>query len=229
MEEQVKSIFSTISKRYEFANSVLSFGRDRYWRQMTVEKLALKGGEKVLDVCTGTGEMAFLLSEKLRKGGEVVGVDFCEEMLQSAQEKARKIGRKNLFFKKANALNLPFSSGSFDAVTIAFGLRNLTDRKKGLKELRRILKSQGKLAVLDFSPPSSGVTGKIHQFYLKKIVPLLGGLVTGKKEAYSYLAASIENFPSSEELKKIILASGFSSVSVYKFTFGAVSLHLALV
>lgn len=229
MEEKVKLIFSNISGRYELANSVLSFSRDRYWRRMTVDKLSLKGKEKVLDVCTGTGDLAFLLSERLQKGGEVVGIDFCQEMLQIAEERARNDGRKNLYFKKANALNLPFSSGSFDVVTIAFGLRNLTDRGKGLREFRRVLKKEGKLAVLEFSPPSKGLRGKVHLYYLKKVIPFLGGLVTGERKAYSYLAASIENFPPPEELKSMILSSGFSSVSVHTFTFGAVSLHLAKV
>lgn len=229
MEEQVKSIFSNISGRYELANTVLSFGRDKHWRRVTVEKLSLEGSERVLDICTGTGDLAFLLSEKLDKGGEVIGVDFCQEMLQIAEERVKKAGKKNIFFEKANALKLPFSSESFDVATIAFGLRNLSDRRKGLEEFRRVLKSQGRLAVLEFSPPSKGLKGKAHQFYLKKVIPFLGFLVTGEKEAYSYLATSIEEFPSPEELRLMILSSGFSSVSVYSFTSGAVSLHLARV
>lgn len=229
MEDQVKSIFSSISGRYELTNSILSFGQDRHWRRVTVDKLSLVGKEKVLDVCTGTGDLAFLLSERVKKGGEVVGVDFCQEMLRMAEERVQKSGKKNLFFKKANALDLPFSSESFDVVTIAFGLRNLTDREKGLREFRRVLKNGGKLAILEFSPPSKGLKGKLHLYYLKKIIPFLGGLVTGERDAYSYLAASIEAFPTPEELASMILSSGFSSVSVHIFTFGAVSLHLAKV
>jgi len=229
MEEQVKSIFSNISRRYELANVVLSFGRDRYWRRKTVEMLSLEGGEKILDVCTGTGELAFLLAEKLDREGQVTAVDFCQEMLEIAEERARKEKKENLEFKKANALNLPFSSSSFDALTIAFGFRNLTDRERGLKEFRRVLKKGGKLAILEFSPPSKGLKGKVHSFYLSKIVPLLGSLVSGERDAYNYLASSIRDFPSPEELKTMILSNGFSEVSVFSFTLGAVSLHLARV
>jgi len=229
MEEKVKSIFSNISRRYELANVVLSFGRDRYWRRKTVEMLSLEGGEKILDVCTGTGELAFLLAEKLNRGGQVTGVDFCQEMLEIAEERARKEKKENLEFKKANALNLPFSSSSFDALTIAFGFRNLSQRERGLKEFRRVLKKGGKLAILEFSPPSEGLKGKVHVFYLSKIVPLLGSLVSGERDAYEYLSSSIRDFPSPEDLKAMILSNGFSEVSVFSFTWGAVSLHLARV
>lgn len=229
MEEQVKSIFSSISSRYELANTLLSFGRDRFWRRKTVEMLSLEGDEKVLDVCAGTGNLAFSLAERLDRGGRVIGVDFCQEMLGIAAERVRKEKRKNLEFKKANALSLPFPSAYFDVVTIAFGLRNLTDREKGLKEFKRVLKKGGKLAVLEFSPPLAGLKGKAHRFYLNKIVPFLGGLVSGEREAYAYLASSIMEFPLPDELSLMILSCGFSQVSVCTLTFGAVSLHLAKV
>ncbi len=221
----VNSMFGRIARRYDIANRLLSGGRDIAWRRR-LTAVVLRGGPRdVLDLATGSGDVAFALGTAM-PGARVVGADFCAPMLAEAErKKASAPGlHSNVSFQAADALALPFPSASFDAVTIAFGLRNLEDRARGLAEMRRVLRPGGRLHVLEFSQPEPWFRG-IYLFYLRRVLPVLAGIVTGDRAAYVYLNDSIEKFPGRAALAAKIRAAGFTGVSSKALTFGIVALH----
>jgi demethylmenaquinone methyltransferase/2-methoxy-6-polyprenyl-1,4-benzoquinol methylase len=198
-------MFARIAGRYDLANRILSAGVDRRWRRRLVSAVRSAGGRMILDVATGSGDVAFALARALPSDTLIQGVDFCAPMLDEARRKqqANGVAPSRLTFATADALALPFADATFDALTIAFGLRNLADRPKGLAEFRRVLKPGGKLVVLEFSQ-------------------------TGEPEAYHYLARTIGAFPDRKTLSGEILAAGFSSVQAAPLTFGISALHEAV-
>ena len=213
-------MFGAIARRYDLANHTLSCGIDFYWRNRAANMVASWCPSKVLDLATGTDDLALALQKKLPKV-EVIGVDFLPEMVELAQ---RKGVRQTIV---ADAMKLPFPDGSFDCVTIAFGLRNMEDWKGALVEMSRVLGRGGHLLVLEFSLPTTPIVRAIYRFYLHNCLPLVGSFLTGKKSAYDYLGDSIEEFPSGHAMIDLIQASGFARAKLQPLTSGIATMYIA--
>jgi demethylmenaquinone methyltransferase/2-methoxy-6-polyprenyl-1,4-benzoquinol methylase len=213
-------MFGSIARRYDLANHLLSCGVDFYWRQRAAEMVASWRPEKIVDLATGTGDLALALQRKL-PNAEVMGVDFLPEMLELAR---RKGVRQTLL---ADAMQLPFADASFDCVTIAFGLRNMEDWRRALTEMSRVLWKNGHLLVLEFSLPTAPVLRAIYRFYLHRCLPMLGSVLTGKKNAYDYLGDSIEEFPTGSAMTDLIEASGFRRATLQPLSCGIATIYTA--
>lgn len=230
----VNSMFSRIARRYDLANRVLSFGVDCGWRRRLVNAVHRSHPRDVLDLATGSGDVAFELSDDLPSEVRITGMDFCQPMLDEAVKKQRAAAEAadvapytNIVFRQGDGLALPLPNASYDAATISFGLRNMADRHRSLQELHRILRPGGRLLVLEFSQPQRWFR-PFYFFYLRRILPALAGFVTGDRAAYVYLNETIEQFPGHEALAAEIRAAGFSRVTVQRMTFGIVALHEAV-
>ena len=225
----VNSMFGRIAHRYDLANRVLSGGIDIYWRSRLVAAVRRARPRNVLDLATGSGDVAFALARALRPEVGVFGLDFCEPMLERAEtRKARRPGRySRVQFLFGDALNIPVEEASVDAVTIAFGLRNISDRARCLAEIRRVLRHEGSLFILEFSQPWRLVR-PVYGLYLRRVLPRLAGLLTGNRAAYEYLGDTIGEFPGRPALSQEISAAGFSNVEAKPMTMGVVALHSAL-
>jgi demethylmenaquinone methyltransferase/2-methoxy-6-polyprenyl-1,4-benzoquinol methylase len=222
----VNSMFGRIARRYDLANLLLCGGIDTWWRRQLVAAVRRSNPRNVLDLATGSGDVAFALSRGLPSQTEILGVDFCEPMLDEAEaKKTAAAGRfANVAFLTGDGLALPLPDNSYDAVCISFGLRNLADRARGLSEMRRILRPDGHLFVLEFSQPYAWFR-PVYYFYLRRILPTIAGIVTGDREAYVYLNNTIGEFPDRVALAREITAAGFSNVLCRPMTFGVVALH----
>jgi len=220
---RVREMFSGIAKRYDLLNHLLSGNVDKRWRRIVATRVREKlssSGARVLDVACGTGDLSLTLFEST--GARVFGTDFCRPMLEIA---ADKIPRE-IPLIEGDALNLPFRDGSFEAVTIAFGLRNLASVEGGLAELRRVLKPGGWVAVLEFSRPANAMLRPVFGLYFTKVLPLMGGLISGSPMAYSYLPASVQKFPDQQELSLLMQRAGFEQVQFENLTGGIAALHM---
>lgn len=220
-------MFGRIARRYDLANRMLSGGIDIWWRWRTVAAVRRGAPTDVLDLATGSGDVAFALARGLKPGTRITGMDFCQPMLDEAVKKKNAVtdGRfQHVAFAQGDGLALPLPDASFDAVTISFGLRNMADRHKSLGEMRRVLRPGGRMFVLEFSQPHPWFR-PFYFFYLRHVLPPLAGWVTGDRSAYEYLNNTIEQFPGRPELSTEILAAGFKSVSATAMTFGIVALH----
>jgi demethylmenaquinone methyltransferase / 2-methoxy-6-polyprenyl-1,4-benzoquinol methylase len=213
-------MFGAIARRYDLANHTLSCGTDFYWRKCAADIVANWRPGKIVDLATGTGDLALALQKKL-PNAEVTGVDFVPEMLELAQ---RKGVRQTIL---ADAMQLPFSDGSFDCVTIAFGLRNMENWGGALAEMSRVLGRDGHLLVLEFSLPTRSIARAIYRLYLHRCLPLLGSLLTRKKSAYDYLGDSIEEFPSGRAMLDLIEASGFRHATLQPLSYGIATIYTA--
>jgi demethylmenaquinone methyltransferase / 2-methoxy-6-polyprenyl-1,4-benzoquinol methylase len=225
----VNSMFGRIARRYDVANLLLSCGIDSVWRRRLVRDVkALEPGE-VLDLATGSGDVAFALSRNLTNDTQITGMDFCQPMLDQAEAK-KALGRgrtyENVTFRQGDGLALPLPDECVDVITIAFGLRNLADRDRGLREMRRALRPGGSLFVLEFSQPQAWIR-PLYYFYLRHILPRAAGLVTGDRAAYEYLNDTIAEFPDRATFSTEITNAGFSSVRATPLTFGVVAIHQA--
>ena len=220
---RVRDMFATIARRYDLLNHLLSANVDKRWRRIVANRICGKiklNGARILDVACGTGDLAATLFEAT--GVEVVATDFCRPMLEIA---ANKIGH-DVTLIESDALRLPFKDGSFDAVTIGFGLRNLANVQAGLAELGRVLQSGGWLAVLEFSRPSNVAVRAVFGTYFTRILPMMGGIVSGSRSAYTYLPESVKRFPDQRELLATMEQAGFEDVSFENLTGGIAALHL---
>jgi demethylmenaquinone methyltransferase / 2-methoxy-6-polyprenyl-1,4-benzoquinol methylase len=227
----VNSMFARIAGRYDFANRLLSGGVDLWWRRSLVKAVQQAKPSDILDLATGSGDVAFALSRKLTSAKSIVGMDFCQPMLDEASMKQKSLTDKPLpriRFQQGDGMNLPLTDHSFDAVTISFGLRNMADRAQCLREMRRVLRPGGQLYVLEFSQPQRWFK-PIYLFYLRYILPVVAGWVTKDKEAYVYLNESIEQFPDRAALAQEMFSAGFKNVSSRGMTLGIVALHQATV
>lgn len=222
---RVRAMFGSISRRYDLLNHLLSGNTDKRWRRKVATELshALPRAAQLLDVACGTGDLALTLFELL--DAKLVGADFCRPMLEIAVVKAARIGA-SIPFVEADALALPFADGSFDGVTIAFGLRNLASVEDGLRELSRVLKPGGTAAILEFSEPRLPVFRTGFKLYFTKLLPLLGGIVSGSRSAYGYLPDSVLRFPNQERLAALMAEAGFEKVRYLDLTGGVAALHL---
>jgi demethylmenaquinone methyltransferase/2-methoxy-6-polyprenyl-1,4-benzoquinol methylase len=220
-------MFGRIAGRYDLLNHLLSFNMDKAWRARTVERVAdvlARPNARVLDLCCGTGDVLLALED--RGGRSVLGSDFCHPMLVEANHKIAVKRFKTPLFE-ADALSLPLADGSLDLITVAFGFRNLANYERGMKEMLRVLKPGGVAAVLEFSQPTNRVFGALYGFFSTRVLPWVGGMVSGSQDAYSYLPESIGRFPGADELAAQMKRAGFASVEFERMTGGAVALHLA--
>jgi demethylmenaquinone methyltransferase/2-methoxy-6-polyprenyl-1,4-benzoquinol methylase len=203
VSEQVREMFSSIARRYDVTNVVLSFGVDRLWRHVTVKAAATGPGMRVLDCATGTGDLALAFR---RTGASVVGTDFSAPMLVQAREKARAAGL-DVTFEVADALALPYPAASFDVASISFGIRNVDDPVQCLREMARVVKAGGKVLVLEFGQPR-GLWGAMYRLYSRVVMPAIGGLLTGNRAAYQYLPRTAAAFPAGEKFVELMDRSG---------------------
>lgn len=215
----VQAAFSSIAEKYVAANHLLSFGADMLWRARALQIVAEWAPRNLLDIATGTGDLALAVSRALPET-EVTGTDFCKPMLDIAVR--RGLSR----VLEADALHLPLSDSSFDAVTVAFGLRNMADYKKALCEFRRILRPGGNLLVLDFSLPE-GMILPLYRFYLHRLLPRIAGWITGDSGAYDYLGKSIEDFPRGKQFLHLAEESGYRAISYVPLSLGIASIYTA--
>ena len=219
--DRVRQMFNRIVPRYDLMNRVMTGGRDVAWRNV-VARQAASSGDDVLDVATGTGDLAFAIRQAGAK--RVIGTDFSEEMIEAARKKAPKHG-PDVTFMIADALDLPFEDRSFDAVTVSFGLRNMTDYDEALREMYRVLRPGGLAIVLEMTPFKRPILGPPFRFYFEKVVPLVGGLLSGSLTAYRYLPSSVEAFPPAHELADMLHEAGFEDVKYQLLGFGTVAIH----
>ncbi len=233
---KVREMFTEIAPRYDFLNHLLSLELDRVWRARTARRLRpilRRRDARVLDLCCGTGDLAFALA---RSGpAQVVGADFSHAMLLRAQAKNKAHERNGKRDKdapaayfEADALRLPFADSSFDLVAAAFGFRNLANYESGLKEIRRVLKDGGTLAILEFTEPPPGLAGNLYRWYCRTVLPKIGGLLSGNPNAYKYLPASVAQFFHADELASLMRKAGFASVEYQRWTLGSVALHTGI-
>jgi demethylmenaquinone methyltransferase/2-methoxy-6-polyprenyl-1,4-benzoquinol methylase len=223
---RIAGMFDAIAGRYDFLNHVLSAGIDRRWRQRAIGSLHLTGRERVLDICTGTADLAIAAARAQPGAARVVGVDFAGEMLRVADSKlhgARMEDRIGLV--RGDATRLPIADASVDAITIAFGIRNVEDVLGACREMIRVLKPGGRLALLEFAVPSTPVIGSLYLWYLRYVLPRIGRAVSGHGAAYGYLPASIDAFASPDDFVKILRQAGFSDISAARMTVGTVCLY----
>ena len=222
----VEATFSSVAKRYDLANHWLSVGIDFFWRHRLVQLAKQDQPVDVLDLATGSGDVLFALRQGLGDHARLIGLDFCEPMLEQARAKRQKkaLGEGGNQFLAGDCLDLPFADESFDLITIAFGLRNLSDRAKGLSEMRRVLRPGGRLIVLEFSQPYLWFR-PFYYLYLRGVLPWVARWLTGDRNAYLYLGSSISEFPDRTGLVQEIEQSGFSAVRAHALTFAIVALH----
>ena len=224
--ERIRAMFGSIAPRYDLLNRLLSLGIDRRWRRFAVGQIGLTGAGRVLDVATGTGDVALEIAAQTPASVSIVGVDFCPEMVELGRvkvEASRHAGRIEL--QVAPCEEIPFEDFSFDAATISFGIRNVVDRAKGLSEMRRVLKVGGRIVILEFSTPTSPLFRSLYHFYFLKVLPVIGG-VFSRESAYRYLPDSVMEFPSREKFKAMMTEVGFRDVRHVDLTGGIATVYI---
>lgn len=223
----VREMFAKIAPRYDLLNSILSLQLHHRWRRTVVRMLHLAPDSRVLDLCTGTGDLAIELARHLGPAGEVFALDFCEPMLQQGRAKAHRRGLNHTFWLQADALQLPFTDAQFDAVTIAFGLRNLIDKPAAFREIYRVLRSGGKVAVLELTRPRRAPFSWLYDLYALHILPRIGKRLSDA-DAYLYLPMSIRHYEAREVIADYMQQAGFQEVHYRDLTFGVVCVHMGV-
>ncbi len=224
---RIAGMFDAIAPRYDLLNHVLSAGLDRRWRDIAVDALHLPPGAVVLDLCTGTGDLA-VATVRRAPGSTVVGVDFAGAMLRLGLEKVRQLGiADRIRLVRGDATRIPLADGSCDAATIAFGIRNVAEPERALTEIVRVLRPSGRLAILEFGQPAIPGVRTMYSWYFRYLLPAVGRLVSKHHSAYSYLPASVGAFPPPAEFARLLTSRGFSNVSSVPLSFGIVYLYVA--
>ncbi|GAA5315761.1 MAG: bifunctional demethylmenaquinone methyltransferase/2-methoxy-6-polyprenyl-1,4-benzoquinol methylase UbiE [Candidatus Pelagadaptatus aseana] len=224
--DKVADVFHSVAAKYDIMNDLMSAGIHRLWKRFTIEISGVRAGHKVLDIAGGTGDLSYKFSQLVGKDGLVVLSDINDSMLKVGRDRLTDRGvAGNLVVAQADAQYLPFPDNTFDCITIAFGLRNVTDKDLALRSMLRVLKPGGRLLVLEFSKPRSSLLNKVYDTYSFKVLPMMGKLVANDSESYSYLAESIRMHPDQDTLKSMMQNAGFSNVSYHDMTGGIVALH----
>jgi len=221
-------MFSSIAPRYDFLNRLLSLGADRRWRRLAVAETIPSNGGRFLDVATGTADMALEILRQKGPGASVAGVDLSVEMMRVGREKCARAGqRRSVGFIRAPGESLPFRDGAFDSACVAFGIRNVIDRERGLREMCRVVRRGGRVVVLEFSTPPGAVFGPLYRFYFRRVLPRIGGIFS-RGSAYAYLPESVLAFPDPPAFGEMMRAAGCASVTRRSLTFGIVTLYVGM-
>lgn len=224
---QVEEMFDSISPKYDFLNRFLSLGIDRGWRKKCRRMLEASHPQNILDVATGTGDLAIELTKLNPK--HIEGVDISEGMLSVGEKKIRKLKLNEIItLKKADAENLPFADNIFDAVSVSFGVRNFENLESGIRGMQRVLKPGGTLLVLEFSKPKKFPFKQIYFFYFKKLLPVFGKLFSGNSRAYTYLPESVNNFPDGNDFASILTKCGLEEIKIRPLTFGICTIYTGI-
>jgi demethylmenaquinone methyltransferase/2-methoxy-6-polyprenyl-1,4-benzoquinol methylase len=222
---KVSELFARIAPRYDLINDIQSFGMHRLWKRKLVRSAGVRPGERALDLCCGTGDLAIALAEA---GARVVGLDFSEEMLRVAVEKADlKTAKSEIQFIRGDAQQIPFPENTFDIITIGYGLRNLADFDAGIRDMLRVCKPGGRLLALEFGKPDNAFWRTIYFGYLKAFLPVFGMLFCGKASAYAYVLESLKHYPAQDGVSAKMRECGWQSVQVFNLMGGAMSIHRA--
>jgi demethylmenaquinone methyltransferase / 2-methoxy-6-polyprenyl-1,4-benzoquinol methylase len=222
--EQVQGMFGRVASRYDLLNSVMTAGLHHSWRKRAADRAELRPGDSALDVCCGTGDLALELADRVAPGGSVVGCDFSEPMLDLARDKAHARNAGGVRFEWADALSLPYDAGRFDAVTVGFGVRNLADLDRGLRETARVLRPGGRLVVLEITQPTRPPLSTFFSLWFDRVVPLLGAL-SEQSEAYSYLPESVRSFPGPHRLAELMDGAGLERIRWTVLAGGIIAIH----
>jgi demethylmenaquinone methyltransferase/2-methoxy-6-polyprenyl-1,4-benzoquinol methylase len=226
--EQVNRMFDRVASRYDLLNSLMSAGLHHRWRERAAEIAGLRPGDAALDVCCGTGDLTLELAGRVAPGGHVVGCDFSEPMLDLAREKTLARGAAGVRFEWADALQLPYDAGRFDAVTVGFGVRNFADRDRGLAEMARVLRPGGRLVILEFTQPRRPPFSTFYSLWFDRLAPILGR-ISDDPEAYAYLAESVRSFPSPRGLaERMDRSAGLEQIRYTILAGGIVTIHTGL-
>ena len=228
---RIKNLFSVIARHYDLLNALLSLRRDSAWRRETVKASDIDPKSKVLDVCTGTGELALAYADKIGPEGFVIASDFCFEMLvignRKRQQPVGAVSNRTTNFLAADTLILPFLDNTFDVVSVGFGIRNVSDLEMGIREMVRVAAPGGRVVILEFTQPVNPLFRSLYYFYFTKILPFVGNCISrNKDDAYGYLPRSVMKFPNCDALKRVMEACGLTDVQFYRKTFGIVSIHV---
>ncbi len=229
-EKMVQRMFSSAAKRYDLNNSVLSFGIHHYWKRHAVELTNAQEGNNVLDVCTGTADIAILLAKRVGSSGHVTAVDLNREMLEVGKKKVKQAGlEKVITCSQGNAESLKFGKNKFDTVTVGFGVRNVSHLEKAFSEMYRVTKPGGRVVCLEFTQPERPIFRYIYDFYSFKLLPAVGTIISRDKTGiYNYLPDSIRKFPTAVKLRELMLQVGFSSVEYEMLSGGIVAVHVGV-
>jgi demethylmenaquinone methyltransferase / 2-methoxy-6-polyprenyl-1,4-benzoquinol methylase len=227
-ESRIRRMFGQVAPRYDLLNHLLSFNVDKYWRWRTTRLVPPLGDEPILDLCTGTGDLALAYDRAAAGRVPILGADFCPEMLVRAVGKVRiRNAADRIRFLEADAQQLPLPSNHFQIATVAFGLRNVTDTDRGLSEMVRVTRPGGRVAILEFSQPQHWLLGRLYRFYFTHVLPAVGQAISRSRDhAYRYLPASVREFPDGEALADRLRGHGLRDVRFYPFTFGIATLYV---
>jgi demethylmenaquinone methyltransferase/2-methoxy-6-polyprenyl-1,4-benzoquinol methylase len=227
--ERVRAMFGEIAARYDAMNHLLSAGVDKYWRWRTVRLAPVEGTAPILDLCTGTGDLALAYQRAAAGKAQVVGADFCHPMLVIGRKKGEAVAGTRPRFVEADAQRLPFDDDTFQIVSVAFGLRNVSDTDQGLREMTRVCQPGGKVVVLEFSMPTWQPIRAVYGWYFRNVLPKVGQfLARNQRDAYEYLPASVQEFPMGEALADRMRATGLRTVKFYPFTCGVATLYVGV-
>jgi demethylmenaquinone methyltransferase/2-methoxy-6-polyprenyl-1,4-benzoquinol methylase len=226
--KMVGNVFDTVASNYDLMNDLMSFGIHRLWKRVAIESSSLRKDSKVLDLAGGTGDMVKLMRDKVGEEGLIVLSDINRSMLEEGRDRLINDGVEGINIAQIDAQFIPFKDETFDLITIAFGLRNVTDKDKAMRSMRRALKKGGKLIVLEFSKPTNEIFREIYDVFSFEIIPKIGELIANTEESYRYLAESIRMHPTQEELKTMMEEAGFKDCNYENLTNGVVAIHSGL-